>query len=1023
MSFNNLNTIEKITFQKLIHLNILDLSNNKIQDLDLSNNKTQNLNHPSSFTRLTSLNLSNNQISSLKIENFVSLHYMKYLDISSNQINELGLKGLFSGLKGLKFLNLNRNQIEKIDPDTFSSLKYLEDLNLSGNNISQLDKDLFVSLVELTDLDLSFNQLKSLPDNLISRLKNLKLLKINNNKITKLPSNLFSISKMLDIDSSSNQITILPLEKFESGNINLSNNKIKRLPISFYDHLIHIISKTSEKFVLDFRSNFNLKNDSYFDNFYKIKKLSNFSNSDKIRYFKTLGIYELDYYFNKEYKDTILAQYDDYFLVSTDTHLFSKVLSVYLNKLIINAADQSSLYSVIEINKDVNKHVESKGIILENSLQSYFDRLNEHKISVLDFFCYFTKEILPNNVLLYLEDKISNLSKEYVTNLEFKFFSNESIYCLCVRNDIKLFKKYFPISNPNEKSVQFDKDHKINQFIFVEDGNFEKFWLDIKNFDKIFEVLLSNRNERIAQYLIEIFSIIYEINMKNESLKDSFRLLSKSFRKKLKEIFEKKWYRLINFVLDHSEKGTHFLLENNEETNEPNQFLNIFCKLNRVHPDPSSKKEKNNSYNNFSNIEELKVASTSDQSKSKDKIQKDKDLVDKIQAYFNEDIVYLIRNSNNEKLLDHKTTKYLLNEKWKYTPCYTYYFNLLVYILFLVFYSIIIEDFRSGHRKNYMEITAILISVYFLITEVIQFVISLLLNKNIFYYIYSIKNTVEVLNCISSILGLSLLFQTDLSSMSYDIYATYQLKSSLYSLSIISSYFVLLMKLDKFSLIKFGRFVNLFRSVFSRSFTLLLILIILLIGFLVSFRNRSTSISFVENSNSGSLKSYTEILFFNTSSTLSLFKLITMTVGQISTDDMGVDDFSLEDIANYLIYIFFIYFMCLLVQNLFTSVAFDELNRQLKDSKIQMICAKIDYVKNFDHFRLYSDNKILSYGFIEKLMKKIIDGKSLIFKETGKHLRISFIWTYLKNSYNEYKIDCEKKEEIKKKIIQDIRRK
>ena len=84
-----------------------------------------------------------------------------------------------------------------------------------------------------------------------------------------------------------------------------------------------------------------------------------------------------------------------------------------------------------------------------------------------------------------------------------------------------------------------------------------------------------------------------------------------------------------------------------------------------------------------------------------------------------------------------------------------------------------------------------------------------------------------------------------------------------------------------------------------------------------------------------------------------------MTVGNIGTTDMGIDNLKAEDITNYLIYMIFIYFMCLLIQNLFTSVAFDELNKQLQDAKTQNICAKIDYVKHFEKFKFNSRETFL----------------------------------------------------------------
>ena len=305
------------------------------------------------------------------------------------------------------------------------------------------------------------------------------------------------------------------------------------------------------------------------------------------------------YHKENDYNKKKLSEYEDkYFLVSSDIeNLISELFSVYLNKIIINADDQNSLYSVLEDNKEKNQSFEYKGIILGKSLQFYFNNLNDQKISVLDFFCNFTKDVLSNEVLAYLlKNKISNLLTGYVINLEFKFFSNESIYCLCVRNDINLFELFFPLATEEEESSKafftFDKNHKINQFIFVENDDFKNFWLSM-DFDKIFKELLNNGNEDIALHIIKVISKIYDINVANKLSISSFKRLKESFRKNLKTLFEKEWFILIKFVLDYYlEDNNLFLLED-----EPFQTFHhsFFCwndlkiRSNQIKPNPENK--------------------------------------------------------------------------------------------------------------------------------------------------------------------------------------------------------------------------------------------------------------------------------------------------------------------------------------------------------------------------------------------------------------------------------------------------
>ena len=78
----------------------------------------------------------------------------------------------FSGLTGLKVLDLSGNYLEPITNKPFQNLTNLEELNLSENNLTSLSTGIFLNLSKLRKLDLIDNKLTTLnisefPENII----------------------------------------------------------------------------------------------------------------------------------------------------------------------------------------------------------------------------------------------------------------------------------------------------------------------------------------------------------------------------------------------------------------------------------------------------------------------------------------------------------------------------------------------------------------------------------------------------------------------------------------------------------------------------------------------------------------------------------------------------------------------------------------------------------------------------------------------------------------------------------------
>ncbi len=147
--------------------------------------------------------------------------------------------------------------------------------------------------------------------------------------------------------------------------------------------------------------------------------------------------------------------------------------------------------------------------------------------------------------------------------------------------------------------------------------------------------------------------------------------------------------------------------------------------------------------------------------------------------FIKNNILMLIRNSCNQKFLRHKTTQRILQSKWKYFPRTFYYSNLSLYILFVIFFSINIEKYKND-RSDLTPISrwiSLSLTSFFLLLEVLQLILSVI-NDEILVFVSSFKNWLELIGFTLSIVSLSL--------------EESEIKSDLFSISIILVYFILI---------------------------------------------------------------------------------------------------------------------------------------------------------------------------------------------------------------------------------------
>ncbi|XP_053694356.1 chaoptin-like [Sabethes cyaneus] len=195
MSYNNLDTINELTFLK--------------------------------FYSLEMLNLSYNRITTIHNLTFGSLIRLMDLDLSFNLIHSIELEA-FNRLYGLESLNLRENCLITLNEHQFHFNDHLSSIHLDNNQLLYIPSSLFDALAmveELFELDLSFNQLRRMP---YIEAKEIGLLKIDNNQIRILSVN--RTYNLRALEAHHNQIQDADLFQFSSAqHVDLSHNYLDNI--------------------------------------------------------------------------------------------------------------------------------------------------------------------------------------------------------------------------------------------------------------------------------------------------------------------------------------------------------------------------------------------------------------------------------------------------------------------------------------------------------------------------------------------------------------------------------------------------------------------------------------------------------------------------------------------------------------------------------------------------------------------------------------------------------------------------
>lgn len=191
------------------------------------------------------LELSSNKIDNIPTNLLINMSRLKYLDLSSNRIKDfIDNNSPFFGLNMLEYLNLNRNNIERLSESLFSRQGQLKELHIDHNSISSIGWTCFYGASNLQTLSLSSNNLTfDIEDqgylalentSQLQYLTNLKILNLSNNRIRIIFEDWRTVMTRLDyLDLSNNNFTELDRNEIHflssSVTVDLRFNKITRL--------------------------------------------------------------------------------------------------------------------------------------------------------------------------------------------------------------------------------------------------------------------------------------------------------------------------------------------------------------------------------------------------------------------------------------------------------------------------------------------------------------------------------------------------------------------------------------------------------------------------------------------------------------------------------------------------------------------------------------------------------------------------------------------------------------------------
>ncbi|CAD6234554.1 GSCOCG00001983001-RA-CDS, partial [Cotesia congregata] len=150
------------------------------------------------------------------------LEHIETITIVDTRVSHIDLTA-FDGITYLFAVNLSRNGIIDIHPDTFENNTQLNLLTISGNPFWRdwsVTKDYLLNAPSVTEFDFSWNSMPHLPNSAFSKMPTLAYLNLKQNRLSNIDRAIFKpLSSLVELDLSGNLLTDLPSDVFEGTDL------------------------------------------------------------------------------------------------------------------------------------------------------------------------------------------------------------------------------------------------------------------------------------------------------------------------------------------------------------------------------------------------------------------------------------------------------------------------------------------------------------------------------------------------------------------------------------------------------------------------------------------------------------------------------------------------------------------------------------------------------------------------------------------------------------------------------------
>ena len=636
------------------------------------------------------IDFSDNRFSKIPNRLLANCRALNNIDFSNNQLSIIPDR-LFDNCRALKQINFNNNKLFKIPDDLFDIIPTdlldncfaLEWIYFGNNQLSEIPDGLLNNCTHLQLIDFDNNQLSSIPDHLLDKCTSLKYIDFNNNQLREIPGRLLENCHYLEwIYLTNNQLSEIPDGLFHNcpllKRIFFINNQLSKIPERLFKNCsslkdVDFSGNRIKTFPGNFLSrcadqvrSFNFeKNNIQAVSFRSLEPLSNCSDinlTDNFLY-NSKSLYSL--MFQTSFCEDFVPFFNRYrYFDSSDSKYFIIRLSddeveKYLLAFYLSSSSKSS--------KSI-EFLKSKFFSYKNIIFSEF--------SLLDLFISVFGEI-DDSKIINLKKHIDQLTlkDEKLVNIEFLVRSEKTIESLCTRNIHCHFETFFPntfyelisrVRKTNIKAVDVKSDE---EFAFKSFCKYVAIKKDTKeiifhliDYTKCFNIALKNKNHEIAKFVVILLRYYVMVWSDFKNIEIWTKDLTENEREECSKKAQDALNKFNRNLLDHIE----YIFENG--LGEIITFLLDIKKLDKLE---QNKREFLEYDIDRFNSKQTHYASC---------------LVDKK----NKEFLQFARG--NDDILKHESVNQIFTEKWREKAAIKYYFDLLMFIVFVISYTIYIES-------------------------------------------------------------------------------------------------------------------------------------------------------------------------------------------------------------------------------------------------------------------------------------------------------------------------------------------